>query len=467
MVSTIPLLDYLFNTRNVAIIGASADSMKTGGVIFNNLIKDGYTGNVFPVNPRYEEIGGKKCYSSISEIREKIDLAIIVLKAELVSDAVKQCVKKEVEYAVIISGGFSETGDAGKKLESELLKIIEGTGTRIIGPNTVGIYLPYMRLNTSLTPADRVNFPGEGRIALVSQSGALGLLLMDEMSEMGTGVSCFLNLGNRIDLDESDLLQYFESDNRTDSIMMYIESVADGRKFYNALKAVTRLKPTVVLKSGITETSARAAMLHTGAMSSDDAIFDGVLKQAGAVRASNETELYDFARVLAYNPEMRGKRVAVITTAGGAGVVSTDLLTSMTGNGKLELSTFSDSTKSAIKSLIVPFASAANPVDITAEGSVDTYEKILEILVRSEEVDAILAFALPQTARMNESIVPVIKKYSKFKPIVVSIIGSKLAIPLLRKFEGEGIAAYPSITRAVESMKALHSYYRMRGGSGD
>ncbi len=467
MDSTISLLDNLFDVRNVAIIGASSEPLKTGAVIFRNLIKDGFLGEVFPVNPKYDSIDGKKCYGSVLDIDESIDVAIVVLRAEYVEKALSQCIEAGVSYVVIISGGFSETGPSGREMEGRLKKIAEGTGTRIIGPNTVGLYLPYMHLNTSLTPSDRVSFPGEGNIALISQSGALGLLLMDEMSESGTGVSAFMNLGNRIDLDESDLLNYFGSDSRTDSIMMYIESVGNGRKFYETLKSLTARKPAVVLKAGTTEESARAAMLHTGALSSDDAIFDGVLRQAGAVRAASETELYDFAKVLAYSEPLRGNRIAVVTTAGGAGVVSTDLLTSDTASGKLLLSGFSDGTVESIRSEIVPFASAMNPVDITAEGSVEQYSRILDILVRADEVDGILAFALPQTARMNEGIVGVIDEHRKIKPIVVGVIGSKLAVPLLKKFEEKKIPAYPSISRAVSSLKALYIYHSMRGDGSD
>lgn len=459
----ISLLEKLFNVRNVAIIGASPEPQKTGSVIFRNLIDNGFSGKVFPVNPRYSEIDGRKCYSSILEIEEDVDVALVVLRADLVEKVLEQCVQAEIPFVVIVSGGFSETGKAGKEMEERLVKIVKGSKTRIVGPNTVGLYLPYVNLNTALTPSDRVSFPGEGKIALISQSGALGLLMMDEMADTGTGVSAFMNLGNRVDVDESDLMEYFSEDMKTESIMMYIESVGNGRKFYDTLKKISSKKPAVVLKAGSTEESARAAKLHTGALSSDDAIFDGVLRQAGAVRAFNETELYDYARALAYCIPLRGDNIAIITTAGGAGVVSTDLLTSGGRSAKLNLAKFSDSTIQRIREIVVPFASPKNPVDITAEGSVDQYGEILDILMNAEEVDGILAFALPQTARMNETIVDVISEFSNIKPIIVGIIGSKLAIPLLKKFEAAGIAAYPSISRAVSSLKAIRTYQRYRG----
>lgn len=463
MLRSISLLGTLFDVRNVAIIGASSEPQKTGSAIFGNLMENGFSGNVFPVNPKYDEIGGVKCYHSVLDIEGPIDLAVVVLRADLVENALKQCVKIDVSYVVIISGGFSETGEEGKKMEERLREIIRGSNTRIIGPNTVGLYLPYSKLNTALTPSDRVNFPGEGKIALVSQSGALGLLMMDEMAESGTGVSAFMNLGNRIDLDESDLLEYFSSDRRTRSIMMYVESISSGRKFYNTLKGVSKKKPAVILKAGSTEESARAAMLHTGALSSNDAIFDGVLRQAGAIRAYNETELYDYAKALAYCPPLKGENIAIITTAGGAGVVSTDLLTTDREKNALKLAKFSEKTIELIQSIIVPFGSARNPVDITAEGSVEQYRKILEILVESGEADGVLAFALPQTARMDDGIVDVISEFSSKIPIVVGVIGSRLAVPLLRKFESAEIASYPSIERAVSSLKALYLYHKLRG----
>lgn len=463
----ISLLETLFNADSIAVVGATKDVSKTGGVIFRNLIENGYGGRVYPVNPGYDAIGEVKCYPSITEIKEHVDIAVIALRSEKVEEAVRQCVKIGVDYAIIISGGFSETGPEGKRMEENIREVVRGTGTRIIGPNTVGLYLPYIKLNTALTPSDRVNFPGPGSVALVSQSGALGLLLMDEMSESGTGVSSFVNLGNRSDLDEVDLLEYYAKDPRTKSIMMYIESVADGRKFYNSLSMVSRTKPAVILKSGSTEESAKAAMLHTGAMLSNDALFSGVLKQAGAVRARSETELYDFSKALAYCNELRGDRIAVVTTAGGAGVVSTDLLTSDISGKRMRLAELSDDTRKHIRSVIVPFGSANNPVDITAEGSVDQYREILRTLTEDPGVDGIIAFALPQTARMDYSVVEAIADFTEKRPIVVGVIGSKLATGLLRKFEDAKIAAYPSIGRAVSSMKALWDYWKMRGDSND
>lgn len=459
----ISLLESLFNVNSIAVIGASKELDKTGGVIFRNLVHNGFTGAVYPVNPGYESMDGIRCYGSILDVEEHVDVAVVALKAGRVAETVSQCVQKGVEYVIVISGGFSETGEEGRALENKIRDAVKGTETRIIGPNTVGLYLPYLGLNTALTPSDRVNFPPAGRIGLISQSGALGLLMMDSMAEYGTGVSAFLNLGNRIDLDESDLLDHFASDSRTDSVMMYIESVGDGRKFFRSLSSFSEKKPAVVLKSGSTEASAKAAMLHTGAMLSNDALFDGVLKQAGAVRARSETELYDYAKALAYSMKLEGDRIAVITTAGGAGVVSTDLLTSDFAGRKMKMAELTDRTKERIRSVIVPFGSAGNPVDLTAEGSVPQYREILKILSEDGGVDGVLAFALPQTARMNESVVDAIAEFREIMPVVAGVIGSKLAGPLLKGFESRKVPAYPSIPRAVSSVKALRAYWKMRG----
>ncbi len=457
------MLQKLFSPKSIAVIGASRDPGKTGGVIFENLINGGFQGRIFPVNPGYTDIRGVKCYPSVQSIPEDVDLAVVVLRSDLVERAIEDCAYKRIPYVIIVAGGFSETGEEGASLERSILRIARESGIRIIGPNTVGIYLPSVKLNTALTPMDRVNFPGEGSIALISQSGALGLLMMDGMAEIGTGVSAFVNLGNRIDLDESSLLDHFASDQKTNAVMMYIESVSNGRKFYEALHRISEKKPVVVLKSGSTTESARAAMLHTGAMMSDDAVFHGVINQAGAVRARDETELYDFARALAYSRPLLGDRIAVLTTAGGAGVVSTDLLTSNFNGPKMLLATLSEKTRKQIAEFMVPFGSNSNPIDITAEGSVEQYSSILNILVHSGEIDGVLAFALPQTPRMNAGVVDVIEKYSGEIPIVVGVIGSRLARPLLFEFERRKIPAYPSIGRAVSSLKALRTYWKHRG----
>ncbi len=453
------MFDDLFSPASIAIIGASMDENKIGNVILRNLISSGFSGKVYPVNPSYSEIMDLKCYPSVKDIGDPTSIAVIVLPAHVVPQTVEDCISAGVKFLIIISGGFAETGLEGKKLSDRILSLIRNSGTRLIGPNTVGLYLPYSNINTTLTSYSRVSFPPPGNIGFISQSGALGLLTMDAISEYGIGISAFINLGNRLDVDETEFLDFFESDSRTGSVAIYMESVADGRSFYERIRRFNSRKPLVILKAGRTEQSAMAASLHTGAMASNDSIFNGMLSQAGSVRAYDETELIDYARVLAYSKQMTGNRIAVLTTAGGVGVISTDYISDSRSIKPLQMARLSENTKDQIRKVIVPYGSAQNPIDLTADGSVNDYDRVLEILMRDDDVDAVLVYALPQTPKMDIGVVDVVEKHVKAgKPIVVGVLGYKIAKQLLVEFERRKIPAYPSVHRSVKSLGALYEY---------
>ncbi len=453
------MFDDLFSPASIAIIGASMDENKIGNVILRNLISSGFSGKVYPVNPSYSEIMDLKCYPSVKDIGDPTSIAVIVLPAHVVPQTVEDCISAGVKFLIIISGGFAETGLEGKKLSDRILSLIRNSGTRLIGPNTVGLYLPYSNINTTLTSYSRVSFPPPGNIGFISQSGALGLLTMDAISEYGIGISAFINLGNRLDVDETEFLDFFESDSRTGSVAIYMESVADGRSFYERIRRFNSRKPLVILKAGRTEQSAMAASLHTGAMASNDSIFNGMLSQAGSVRAYDETELIDYARVLAYSKQMTGNRIAVLTTAGGVGVISTDYISDSRSIKPLQMARLSENTKDQIRKVIVPYGSAQNPIDLTADGSVNDYDRVLEILMRDDDVDAVLVYALSQTPKMDIGVVDVVEKHVKAgKPIVVGVLGYKIAKQLLVEFERRKIPAYPSVHRSVKSLGALYEY---------
>ena len=457
------MFDDLFSPASIAIIGASMDENKIGNVILRNLISSGFSGKVYPVNPSYSEIMDLKCYPSVKDIGDPTSIAVIVLPAHVVPQTVEDCISAGVKFLIIISGGFAETGLEGKKLSDRILSLIRNSGTRLIGPNTVGLYLPYSNINTTLTSYSRVSFPPPGNIGFISQSGALGLLTMDAISEYGIGISAFINLGNRLDVDETEFLDFFESDSRTGSVAIYMESVADGRSFYERIRRFNSRKPLVILKAGRTEQSAMAASLHTGAMASNDSIFNGMLSQAGSVRAYDETELIDYARVLAYSKQMTGNRIAVLTTAGGVGVISTDYISDSRSMKPLQMARLSENTKDQIRKVIVPYGSAQNPIDLTADGSVNDYDRVLEILMRDDDVDAVLVYALPQTPKMDIGVVDVVEKHVKAgKPIVVGVLGYKIAKQLLVEFERRKIPAYPSVHRSVKSLGALYEYSAFR-----
>ncbi len=450
------MFNNLLSPNAIAVIGASPDRSKIGNAVLENLVNQGFLGKIYPINPSYEEILGLKCYADISSVPEKVNLAVIALPARLAPSVLQECVQRDVEFVIIVAGGFSELGEEGKILEDSLKEKLKGTKTRLIGPNTVGVLFPHSKVNTALTPGERIWFPGEGQIGFISQSGALGLLVMDSLAENGTGISGFVNIGNRADIDEDDLMEMFLEHDETRSIVAYLESISNGEKFFRTIKHVNMKKPVTILKTGRTREASTAASFHTGALATDDRVLDGIMRQVGVVRAYSEVELLDFGRALAYARPLEGKRIAVLTTAGGVGVLTTDLLTSEDSRPALAMARFSQEEIGKLKQHALPIASLNNPIDLTADGSTQSYASILEILVESENVDGIIAYALPQTPKIDTSVIGPIAEASRKKTVVVGVIGNRLTGKLMVEFEKAGIPAYPSVQRTVSAMKALY-----------
>lgn len=456
------MFESLRNPGTVAVVGASPDKRKIGNAVLENLVNTGFKGKIFPVNPSCTEIFGLKCYASLDQLEKGIDLVIVALPAKTSVEVLDQCVKNSSKFVIIVAGGFSELGSEGKKLEEQIKVKIKGSNTRVIGPNTVGLLFPHSELNTALTPSDRLFYPGKGEVAFISQSGALGLLVMDAITEFDMGVSGFVNIGNRSDVTEVDLIEMFSEDPFTKSIVLYLESISDGEKFYETVKRISPRKPIVVLKTGRSSEASKAAAFHTGALASDDRVLDGVLKQAGVVRAFDEMELLDYGKVLAYQPPLKGNRIAVVTTAGGVGVVTTDIMTGSTSGIELKMAKLSEDEQRELRKYVLPIASVSNPIDLTADGSNESYDTILDVLSKSENVDGIIAYALPQTPKIDLGIVKSLKRASQNKPLVAGVIGNRLAKEVLKELESARIPAYPTIRRTVSATNALYEYGKYR-----
>ena len=450
------MFNNLISPSAIAVIGASPDRSKIGHAVLQNLVNQGFHGKIYPINPSCGEILGLKCYTEISSVPGKVDLAVIALPAKLALSVLQECIKQDVEFVIIVAGGFSELGEEGRKLEDSLKEKLKGTRTRLIGPNTVGIIFPHSKVNTALTPGERIWFPGEGQIGFISQSGALGLLIMDSLAENGTGISGFVNIGNRADIDEDDLMEMFLEHYETRSIVAYLESISNGEKFFRTVRDVNMKKPVTILKTGRTSEASAAASFHTGALATDDRVLDGILRQAGVVRAYSEVELLDFGRALAYARPLEGQRIAVLTTAGGVGVLTTDLLTTEDSRPALSMARFSQEEIGQLKEHALPIASLNNPIDLTADGSTQSYASILEILAESGNVDGIIAYALPQTPKIDTSVIGPIVNAARKKTVVVGVIGNRLTRDLMVDLEKAKIPAYPSVPRTVSAMKALY-----------
>lgn len=451
MVLGINSLDAFFNPQSIAIIGVSRNPDKVGSVILSNAVQSQDI-KIYPVNPRVDEIMGLKCYPSIADIPGKVDLSIIALPANLVLEAVRQCIREGVKAAVIIASGFGET-EGGKESELELKRTIKKSKMRVIGPNTFGILLPG-RLNTLFLPYDKLTTPPSGHIAFVTQSGAMGFLLLGRMAFYNIGASAFIPIGNKIDVNENDLVQYFAGDKDTNCIACYLESFAQGKRFFELCKRLSSKKPIVVLKAGSSQWGARAAASHTGALAGSNLIVTGAFKQAGVIRAQSEEELWDFANILVSGKALQGNRTAIVTPAGGVGVTATDCL-ERTPN--LEMAGLSKSTRQKIKTGIPSFASSANPIDITATSTPEMLDGVLAQLQEDNNVDGILLFSLPQPPLpvTKEQIEIVVKWTYQGKPLVVGTIENRFTTDSIRAYALAGVPVFPSIERAIKALQVL------------
>ncbi len=457
-------LEKFFNPRNVAVIGASRNPQKPGRVILENFLNPKFRGKVYPVNPNAEKIAGLKCYANLSEIPAELDFVVVAVPAEKVPPVIQECVNCGVKAVVVISGGFKETGERGKKLEEKIAQIITGSDTRVLGPNCIGIYDAHSGVDTLFYPPHRLPRPSAGKISFISQSGAYGGALLGWAATRGIGISKFISCGNMVDVNEIELLEYLGNDPTTQTILMYLEQTTDGRKLIEAARTIVREKPIIALKAGRTTEGARAALSHTGAIAGVDQIYSVAFKEAGIIRANLSEELFDFAFALSLQPPAQGNRIAIITNGGGFGVLATDYAV----YHKLQLAELQLDTIAELKKRLPQRASVENPIDLTGDASVADYEIALNMALSDPNVDAVLAIILFQFPAINLGIVETIehaaKKYEK--PVVVCTAGGGFAEDCKKMLKSKNIPCYSDPNRAVRAMAALASrgaYLRKHG----
>ena len=378
-----------FEPACVAVVGASRERNKIGSEILHNLIATGFTGSVVPVHPTAEFIQGLKTYPRVAAIPATVDLAIIVVPAAQVPGAVDDCLAGKVPAICIISAGFGECSDEGRAVERELVRKIRGAGSRLIGPNCMGLLNTDARysLNATFSPV----YPPMGGVAMSTQSGALGLAILDYTRQLNIGISSFVSVGNKADVSGNDLLQYWETDPHTAVILLYLESFGNPSKFSHLARRISRTKPIVALKSGRSPAGARAAASHTGALASSDDFVDALFHQAGVIRTDTVTELFDVATLLARQPLPQGRRIAILTNAGGPGILATD---ACLAHG-LVAAELSAETKSALRTFLPAAAAVNNPVDMLASAGPDHYRRALQLLLADPEVDSVMAIFIP------------------------------------------------------------------------
>jgi len=407
-------LDYIFKPRSVAVIGASTKKGAIGRELFRNIIDYEFNGKVFPINPKAEYIQSMKAYPSIMDVPDEVDMAVVIVPKEQVLRVVEECGKKGVKGLVVISAGFREVGGEGIERENKLVEIIHKYGMRLIGPNCMGILtgIPEVRLHASFGPAD----PLPGSTAFMSQSGALGIAIFNLTKQLNIGFSYFASVGNKADVSGNDLMEYWEDDEHTQVIALYLESFGEPRVFTGLAKRIAKKKPVIVVKSGRTEAGSRAASSHTGALAAPDVAIEALLKQTGVIRATTIEEMLDMILALTKCPIPKGNRVAILTNGGGPAIMATDACVSF----GLKMATISDETKKKLATLVPAEASLVNPIDMIASATADTYSKCLSLLLADDNIDmVIVGFTPPVMVKPMDialAITEVKRRYSK--PVV-------------------------------------------------
>lgn len=444
----------LFEPKSVAVVGASRHRGKIGFEIFHNLLEAGFRGRVYPVNPETRRIRGRRCYSSLREIPGSVDLAVIVVPAAAVGDAVDACVAKGIQAIVIISAGFRETGEAGRRREAAILEKIRRAGIRMVGPNCMGLLNtdPRIRLNATFSPV----YPPEGRVALSTQSGALGLALLECARRLNLGISTFVSVGNKADVSGNDLVQYWAEDPRTDVILLYLESFGSPGLFARIAKRVARRKPIVAVKAGRSRAGARAASSHTGALAESDAVADALFRQAGVIRTLTLEEFFDVATLLAHQPIPAGRRVAILTNAGGPGILAADACEAQ----GLKMAPLDAATLTRLRAELPEAAGLANPIDMLAAATPEQYRRCLRLLLEDSNVDGVLVIFIPPIATGAEQVAAAIVRGARGfseKPVLATFLGEEGAPPALGR-----IPSYPFPERAAVALARAASYGEWR-----
>ncbi|NLF01037.1 MAG: acetate--CoA ligase [Anaerolineales bacterium] len=448
------MLDHFFSPRSVAVIGASRDPDKLGYAVTYNLKEGGFPGELYPVNPKAGEILGLTAYASVGDIPGPVDLAVLVIPYKFVPGALEECGQKGVPAAVVISAGFREAGREGLERELELIEIAKRYQMRVIGPNCLGI----IDTDTPLNASFATGMPPAGPIAFMSQSGALGTAVLDIAMAGRIGFSKFVSLGNKADVSEIDLLQALENDPSSRVILMYIEGVPNGQRFMQVARQVTRTKPIVAIKSGVTQSGSRAVSSHTGSLAGSESAYKAAFQQAGIIRAGSMEELFDYALGFAYQPALRGDRIGIVTNAGGPGILATDALE----RAGLEIPRLTPETAQALAEYLPGAASVANPVDVLGDAFADRYERAIEMVLADENIDAVIVILTPQAMTEIEKTAEAVRRLAQRsdKPVLGCFMGEariEAGVEILRQ---HGVPNYSFPERAAGTLAAMSAYRR-------
>ncbi|MCD6164405.1 MAG: acetate--CoA ligase family protein [Candidatus Odinarchaeota archaeon] len=448
-------IDKLFNPKSVAVVGASRHSGKIGHAVLYNLVYGGYRGKIYPINPNANEVLGLQCYPSVLKVPEEIDLAVITVPSVLVPQVMEEIGQKNISTSIVISSGFKEVGGEGAKLEREIVEIAKKYGIRFLGPNCFGVIDTWNSLNTTFSSQS----PLKGHIAFISQSGALCVAILNQGLMEKIGFSKFINLGNKADIDEIDLMEYLADDPQTKVITLYLEDIRQGRKFVRTARKVVKKKPVLVIKAGRTEEGEKAVSSHTGSLAGMDVAYETAFKQSGVIRAYRIDELFDAAEAFANQPIPKSEKVAIITNGGGVGVLLTDAA-SLNG---LKFARFSQKTIEELHKFLPPFASFRNPLDVTGNANEEVYFNAFKTIINDPNVDGVITASLPLQIMDERKLAHLIGEVATQvkKPVIGCFMGGEEVEEvedILRKYN---IPNYTEPERAVKAYAKLVRYKKI------
>lgn len=447
----------MLNPKSIAVVGASQTQGSIGYTLFDNLLNSNYEGRSYAVNPKYDDVQGSPCYNSILNITEEIDFAVLATPAQTIPALLKECYEKGIHSVMILSAGFKESGDDGIQLFNEVKALCESYDIRVIGPNCIGIINPWIGLNLGFY--SRHALPGN--LAFISQSGALSASILDWAVDQSVGFSGFVSIGSMMDIDFSDLLEYFENDDKTDCILLYIENVEDGKRFVEVAKRVSPKKPIIAVKSGRSLQGAKAAESHTGALAADDMVYEAAFEEAGILRVDSISELFHVAQAFSCQPFPKGERLAIVSNAGGPAVMATDMLVTKGG----ELAPLSDETQSYLESNLPAHASKHNPIDVLGDASSETFGSAIAVCGKDETVDAIVAiFTTQGVSDPTEAAHALVKEYADIdKPVMACWMGEQDVLEAREVLEAAGIPNYRYPESAVNVFLKMIEYREIQG----
>ena len=446
------MLEMFTEPKGVAVVGASTSPGKLGYQVLHNVKQYGYAGSIYPINPSADEILGLKAYASILDVPDPVDLAVILVPNKAVPAVMEQCGQRGLKGAVIITAGFREVGREGRALEQQVLDIAHRYGMRIVGPNVLGIIDTVCKLNASFA----AGMPNRGKIAFMSQSGALCTSILDLALGQGIGFSRFYSIGNKADINELDLVQAWAEDPETRAIMGYLEGITNGPEFIRVASEVTRHKPIIAIKSGTTSAGSKAVSSHTGTLAGSEAAYDAAFKQCGIIRAGSVQDLFDFAQAFARQPLLKGDKIAIITNAGGPGIMASDAVE----RAGLTLAALTPETKQNLQAKLPPAASVANPVDVLGDALADRYALAIEAVLADPNVDGLMVVLTPQTMTQIPETAEALGRLSQGldKPVFGAFMGDAAIRPGVEMLRSYSVPNYQVPERAVLAIAAMWHY---------